>query len=101
MFNRGFSQLEKPSELHKVIELKNVKVHVVGSRSQFQWDRAAAYGSPVAGYANTKNEIWLFGRLAKGKVIINQAILGHELNHLLGFKDPAFANPDKLDDMGL
>ena len=101
MFNRGFSQLDKSPALHKVIELKNVKVHIVGNRSQFNWDRAAAYGSPVAGYANTKNEIWLFGRLAKGKVIINQAILGHELNHLLSFKEPVIANPDKLDDLGL
>ena len=37
------------------------------------------------GSTDTKNEIWLYERMAKGKVIINQAILGHELNRLLSF----------------
>ena len=36
----------------------------------------------------------------KGKVVLNQAILGHELTHLLNFKNPDIANPDKLDDIG-
>ena len=100
---KGFASLEKTPELqnlHEVVELKNVKVHVVGDRKYFNWDRAAAYGSPIAGYATTKNEIFVFGRLIKGKVVINQAILGHELNHLLNFRNSKIANPDKLDDLG-
>ena len=96
---KGFASLEKTPELHEVIELKNVTVHVVGDRKYFNWDKAAADGSPVAGYATTKNEIFVFGRVIKGKVIVNQAILGHELNHLLNLKNPKIANPDKLDDL--
>jgi len=99
IIQRGFVSLEKSPGLHEVVLLKNVKVHIVGHRSQFNWDRAAAYGSPVAGYANRKNEIWLFGRIVEGKIILNQAVLGHELNHLLNFKDPKIANPDRLDVM--
>ena len=100
---KGFASLEKTpglQNLHEIIELKNVKIHVVGDRKFFKWDRAAAYGSPIAGYATSGNEIYVFGKLVKGKIIVNQAILGHELNHLLNFKNPKVANPDKLDDLG-
>jgi hypothetical protein len=96
---KGFITLKKTPSLHEVVILKNVKIHIVGDRKHFNWDRAAAYGSPIAGYANTKNEIFVFGRMAKGKIIVNQAILGHELNHLLNWKNPKIANPDKLDDL--
>ena len=97
---KGFASLEKTPNLHEVIELKNIKVYVVGDRKYFKWDKAAAYGSPVAGYATSKNEIYVFGKQVKGKIVLNQAILGHELNHLLNFKNPNIANPDKLDDIG-
>ena len=97
---KGFASLDKTPDLHEVIELKNVKVHIVGDRKYFKWDRAAAYGSPVAGYATHRNEIYVFGKKIKGKVVLNQAILGHELTHLLNFKNPTIANPDQLDDIG-
>ena len=98
---QGFASIEKTPELYEVVELKNVKVLIVGDRKHFNWEKAAAYGSPIAGYANTKNEICLFGKRVGGKIVVNQAILGHELNHLLNFKNPKIANPDKLDEMGL
>lgn len=97
---KGFATLDKTPNLHEVVELKNVKVHIVGDRKYFKWDRAAAYGSPVAGYATSKNEIYVFGKRVKGKIVLNQAILGHELTHLLNFKNSNIANPDKLDDIG-
>ncbi|MBW1698700.1 MAG: hypothetical protein JRK26_18095 [Deltaproteobacteria bacterium] len=97
---KGFDSLEKTPNLYEIIKLDNVTVHIVGDRKFFKWDKAAAYGSPVAGYATTKNEIWVFGKIVKGKIVINQAILGHEFNHLLNFKNPRIANPDKLDDLG-
>ena len=87
--------------MHEVIEIKNVKVHIVSDRKDFNWHKAAAYGSPVLGYARRTNEIHVFGKLVGDKIIINQAILGHELNHLLNFKNPRIANPDRLSELGL
>jgi hypothetical protein len=55
MFQKDFMAAEGAPGLHEVIELKNVKVHIVG---------------------------------------------GHELNHLLNFKNHKIANPDKLDESG-
>lgn len=92
--------LKETPDLHKVVVLKEVKVHIVGHRSLFSWNVAAAYGSPIAAYANTNNEIWIIGTLVNGKIVINQAILGHELKHLLNFNEPGVANPDTLDELG-
>jgi len=107
--NEGFQAFQwhfnalrnEDKDFHKQIYIDNVKVHIVTDRKYFNWNVAAAYGSPVAGYANTDNEIWLFGKKVDGKVIINQAILGHELNHLLNFKDSEVADPDKLEELGI
>jgi hypothetical protein len=99
-FDHSFANLDDSPALNEVIELAGVKVHIVGHRQFFNYKKAAAYGSPVAGYATSNNEIWLFGKSVRGKVVVNQAILGHELMHLLNFKNPKIANPDRLDDLG-
>lgn len=97
LIQKDFARYKKDKNLNITIELKNVKVHIVGGRKYFKWDKAAAYGSPVAGYATSKNEIYIFGRLnKKGKIIVNQAILGHELNHLLNFNNSNIAKGEKL-----
>ena len=92
--------MEESPDLHEVLLLENVTIHIVGHRKHFQWEKAATFGSSVVGYANKKNEIWLLGKIVDGKIVINQVVLGHELNHLLNFKNPKIADPDKLDDLG-
>ena len=98
---QGFTSIEGTSDVYEVVELKNVKIYIVGDRKHFNWDKASAPGSGIAGYANTKNEIHLFGKRVGGKIVVNQAILGHELNHLLNYKNLKIADPDKLGQMGL
>lgn len=97
---RGFAKLYSPSDLHEIVKIRDVTIHIVGDRKYFRWDRASAYGSPVQGYATRKNEIWVFGTVVKGRIVLNQAILGHEFNHLLQFNHPQVHNPDLLDDIG-
>ena len=99
-FDQNFASLDESPNLNEVVDLGGVKVHIVGHRQYFNYQKAAAYGSPVVGYATSNNEIWLFGRFVKGKVVVNQAVLGHELMHLLNFKNPKIADPDRLDDLG-
>jgi hypothetical protein len=36
-------------------------------------------------------------KVVGGKIIVNQAVLGHEMTHLLHFKDPEVVDPDTLD----
>ena len=97
---RGFVSLEESPDLHEVVSLQNVTIHIVGHRKHFQWKKASAFGSSIVGYANKKNEIWLLGKIVDGKIVINQVVLGHELNHLLNFENPEIADPDKLEDLG-
>ncbi len=97
----GFVSIEESPDLYEVVELKNVKIHIVGHRKHFNSKNAAAHGSPIVAYANRNNEISLFGKIVNGKIILNQAILGHELKHLLHFKNNKIADPDKLDDIGM
>jgi hypothetical protein len=99
-FEKSFVSLDESPSLNEMIDLGGVKVHIVGQRQFFNIQQAKAYGSPVVGYATSNNEIWVFGRTVKGKVMVNQAVLGHELMHLLQFKNPRVADPDKLDDLG-
>jgi len=88
---------ETTPELYEVIELRNIKIYIVGDQKHFKWDKAAAYGSPILGYATRNNEIYLLGKRVGNKIIINEVVLGHEINHLLNFQNPKVANPDKLD----
>ena len=97
---RGFAQIDSTPNLNEVIEVKNVKVHIVGNRKYFDYDKAAVDGSAIAGYANTNNEISLFGKVVDGKIVVNQVILGHEFNHILQFNNPIVADPDRLDELG-
>jgi hypothetical protein len=99
MIQRGFSNLESSPDLHEEIELRNIKVIIVGEREQFTWEKAAAANSSIIGYATPSNEIWIFGKMVEGKIVLNEAVLGHELTHLLNFKNPKIANPDKFRDL--
>ncbi len=54
---------------------------------------------PLGGMAISPSTIIIEGRIVDGKVVINQAILGHELQHILAWKSDV-ANPDELDEIG-
>ena len=96
---QAFDSFQETPDLHRVIFLENVRVHIVGSRQLFQWEKAAAPGSSTIGYATSNNEIFIFGKRVGGRIIVNQAVLGHELSHLLQFKDIEIADPDGLDQL--
>jgi hypothetical protein len=100
LVQQGFESIEGTGRVHEVVELRNVKVHIVSDREDFDWEEASAFGSPVLGYARRNNEIHVLGKRVGDKIVVNQAVLGHELNHLLNFAKPNIANPDKLDDLG-
>ena len=95
---RGFESLPSSPELHKVFLLNNVKVHIVDSQQQFA--HVPFRNSSVLGYA-TPFEIWVIGKEVNGKIIINWAVIGHELIHMLSFYYPdIIANPDSYEVLG-
>jgi hypothetical protein len=96
---RAFDYYEETPDLHRVIELEKVRIHIIGSRKFFQWEKAKSEGSATIAYATPKNEIFLFGKKVGNKIVVNQAVLGHELNHLLNFRDMEIADPDELNEI--
>jgi len=97
MMQKSFDSLPSCPDINEVITLEKVKIYIVGDRSYFTYPKAAAPDSRIAGYANTKNEIHVFGRRLGDKIVVNQAVLGHELMHLLNFKNSEIADPDRLE----
>jgi hypothetical protein len=76
-----------------------VKVHLVGDRSLFDYEKARNYlpGNPVyGGYAKNTDppEIWILGHEdRKGFYPDSLRDIGHELWEALRFADPTWANP--------
>jgi len=93
-----FNDLRETPELHEIIELSNgLKIHIVGNTDKFEWDYARISEHRILGYFNPEtNEIWILGKVHKGKLIVNEATLGHEMLHYLGSICPGLADPDKF-----
>jgi len=83
-----------------IVHAKDVYVHFVSRDRMKELIKEHKLSSGCAGFVNTKNHIYINGRMVGDKITINQNILGHELNHLLNWKNPIIANPDKLSNMG-
>gem|GEM_PF-5581026 len=100
LIQKGFAALSDTPDLDTSFVLKNVTIRIVGSRGKFNKE-AASHGDGVLGYATADNEITVLGKQVGESIVVNQAVLGHELNHLLNFANLNVANPDDLDGMGL
>ena len=95
--NLGYSKLPKSVPINERIELSNLKVHIVGSmeayeRNKFREDEVGMNVEP-----ERKREIWVLGKKIKGKIIINQLILGHELKHLIHLNRSDVISPYQLE----
>ena len=97
----AFYHLEKASDFDTTITLKNVKIRIVGDRNKFL--RHNALDESVKGYVKINKddsaEIYILGYRVQEKIVVNQMVLGHEINHILSHKNPNIANPDTLKNL--
>lgn len=96
-YHIGYTYLPESLPLNETIVLRNLKVHIVGSlkkfeREKFRDDEKAPVDDP-----RRKHEIWVVGKKLKGKIIINQVVLGHELKHLMHLIRPEVVCPCRLE----
>lgn len=99
MTQKGFAALAASPDLNETVVLKNVTVRIVGHIKAYNKE-AASYGDGVLGYATAKNEITVLGKRVGDQIVVNQAVLGHELKHLLNYQDSKMVDPDNLDYLG-
>lgn len=90
---KWFKALPETPDLYTVVEIKELTIHIVSDRKDFDWEKARDKKYGIAAYANTKNEISILGKKVGGKIIVNQLILGHEFKHILNFANPDIVDP--------
>ena len=54
----------------------------------------------AATYSHPQGIIRIRGKMVQGKIILPEAVLGHEIMHALEYQAEGFVNPDKLTEMG-
>jgi len=90
---RGFNLLKGDADLYYETEIK-VKVVVVGDPAKLGYPGAAGT------YSHPEGIIRILGKKINGKIVLCEAVLGHEIHHALQFQDGGFADPDKFEESG-
>lgn len=89
-FKRGFLCHKQDEDLNELIKIRQITVYVIGDNSLMPSRKAG-----LQGWATPSNKIYVIGRLKDGKIVLNQAVLGHEVQHILNFSNEKIENPDR------
>jgi hypothetical protein len=85
---RGFASINAPAAKHTSV----ITITVIVDDS---------LPANIAGtYSHPQGIVRVKGKVVKGKIIVPEAVLGHEVLHALQFKTGAYADPDKLTELG-
>lgn len=90
---RWFRALPETPDLHEVVEIDKITIHIVSDRKDFTWEKATDPQKGIAAYATTNNKIGILGKKIGKTIVVNQFILGHEFKHILNFNDPNIVDP--------
>jgi hypothetical protein len=91
----GFNLLPPISD-EKTITIPATTVRIVPPGTVPKVSTGRCKKSGVIGCAS-RWAVVVEGRESGGKIVVNQAVLGHEFNHLLNFGDSNIADPDRLE----
>jgi len=97
-FDKAFNSHPDTPELDHEMEIL-IKVRIVGDYKKFTWKKAQMKEAGIVGYAShPPNKIELLGKIVNGRIVLHQAVAGHEFQHILSWASPGklIANPDKL-----
>jgi len=100
--NKWFDSFYKPSNNYRMVFVGGIEFHFCGSEEVLKHRIKIRnpgvdfdYIDGLAGYGGIPDQVWSIAHFAKsGKIIPNQYLEGHELQHLLNKIDPVIPNPD-------
>ena len=85
-------------KFHRVIHLKDVEIHVVSDREMFDYlpyTPAKSGFLKINGYAYVREgKIYVLGHHDGYGIALNSATLGHEIWHLMAYRDGELNDPD-------
>jgi hypothetical protein len=88
----GCAPIPKPIAEPVTITLPETRVHIVPSY-QFFPGTSARYG--VLGCATSGGDVYVMGVQTEQGIVVDYRVLGHELAHLMHWRDGRVSNPDK------
>lgn len=88
-------QVKLDQDFHKVITLERIEVHIVSDRTKFNLKNVLVLEKDLRAYAKKSGKIYVIAKKVNGYFIIDYHVLGHELAHLMSWKDPQIPDPDK------
>lgn len=97
-FRSAFDGVGSTIRFHEKIKIGGIEVNIVSDKDMFEDWANDKYGPALVGYV-TEKEVYVLGKIVNGKIIVDQAVLGHEFNHLLNIKNSKVANPDRLEEL--
>jgi hypothetical protein len=106
----SFNLYPETPDFYKEVKIGDTIIHFSGSKKYFikkyQDPKLGVVGyATCKGYTDSKGQnhytyhVYILAKKYKNQIIYNHAVLGHELGHILNFKDSSFANPDKLKEL--
>ena len=95
--NLGYTSLPESSPLNETIRIENLRVIIVGSLDQYQRRSITQNADDPAQPMEPRHNIWVIGKKLKGKIIINQVVLGYELKNLMHLIRPDVLCPCDLE----
>lgn len=104
LVTRGWQAIDEAPEtasLDVTVTLERVRVRIVGRKNPSM----LRLSPHCAGFATSGNDITLLGKIVAlpdgtRRIVLDQAVLGHETNHLLHWAYPAVADPDRMEEAG-
>ena len=95
--NLGYTSLPESSPMNETIIIENLRIIIVGSLDEYQRRRITQEKDDTAQPAEPGHDIWIIGRKLKGKIIINQVVLGYELKRLMHLIRPDVLCPRHME----
>jgi len=95
--NLGYTTLPESASLNETMMIKNLRIVIVGRAGVHPSRTISGNPDDIATAMEPIHEIRVIGKKLKGKIILNQVVLGNELKHLMNALNPEVICPCEME----